>query len=167
MEYEYELYHHGVKGMKWGVRRYQNSDGSLTSAGKKRYDRDQRENAGKKKGDKVGAADPNRWVREDLERSRSVANEGANLSNKLRDANRNSMRNQKRSRMDLSKMSDNELRQKINRELLERQYNDVFNPAKVSKGREVADRVLDSAGTALSIAGSAAALALAIKQLRG
>ena len=31
-----ELYHHGVKGMKWGVRRYQNSDGSLTSAGKKR-----------------------------------------------------------------------------------------------------------------------------------
>jgi hypothetical protein len=31
-----ELYHHGVKGQKWGVRRYQNEDGSLTSAGKKR-----------------------------------------------------------------------------------------------------------------------------------
>lgn len=31
------LYHHGVKGMKWGVRRYQRSDGSLTAAGKKRY----------------------------------------------------------------------------------------------------------------------------------
>lgn len=36
--YEYELYHHGIKGMKWGVRRYQNADGSLTSAGKRRYD---------------------------------------------------------------------------------------------------------------------------------
>ena len=35
---EYELYHHGIKGMKWGVRRYQNADGSLTSAGKRRYD---------------------------------------------------------------------------------------------------------------------------------
>lgn len=32
-----ELYHHGILGQKWGVRRYQNSDGTLTEAGKKRY----------------------------------------------------------------------------------------------------------------------------------
>lgn len=31
-----EMYHHGVKGMKWGVRRYQNADGTLTTAGKQR-----------------------------------------------------------------------------------------------------------------------------------
>ena len=32
-----DLYHWGIKGMKWGIRRYQNPDGSLTAAGKKRY----------------------------------------------------------------------------------------------------------------------------------
>lgn len=32
-----ELWHHGIKGMRWGVRKYQNEDGSLTPAGERRY----------------------------------------------------------------------------------------------------------------------------------
>ena len=32
-----ELYHHGIIGQKWGIRRYQNKDGTLTAEGKKRY----------------------------------------------------------------------------------------------------------------------------------
>lgn len=34
------LYHHGIKGQKWGLRRYQNEDGTLTAEGKKRYNKD-------------------------------------------------------------------------------------------------------------------------------
>ena len=44
-----EIYHHGIKGMKWGVRRYQNKDGSLTDLGKKRLvDSIRNESEGKK-----------------------------------------------------------------------------------------------------------------------
>lgn len=35
-----ELYHYGIQGMRWGVRRFQNSDGTLTAAGKKRYNKE-------------------------------------------------------------------------------------------------------------------------------
>ena len=38
-EEDLELYHHGVKGQRWGVRRYQNENGSLTSAGVHRYEK--------------------------------------------------------------------------------------------------------------------------------
>ena len=46
-EHDY-LAHHGIKGMRWGVRRYQNEDGSLKSAGKKRYSSDVDDEAAKK-----------------------------------------------------------------------------------------------------------------------
>lgn len=35
--YPNELYHHGIKGQRWGIRRFQNPDGSLTTSGKERY----------------------------------------------------------------------------------------------------------------------------------
>lgn len=39
IHYDSVIKHHGIKGQKWGVRRYQNPDGTLTEAGRKRLDR--------------------------------------------------------------------------------------------------------------------------------
>lgn len=164
---ENELYHHGVKGMKWGVRRYQNKDGTLTVTGQKRYERDQRENSGKKKGNKVGQADPNRWVREDLDRSKRITDAGSQLTSNTKRMIDSSVKNKKKTTMDLSSMSDKEMRDKINRAFLEKQYNEMFAPQKEAKGREFASKVLDNAGNILAVTGSALSIALAIKELKG
>ena len=161
------LAHHGVKNMKWGVRRYQNKDGTLTDAGKKRYARDQRENSGKKKGNKVGEADPNRWVKEDMERSKRLTEASSRMVNDLDRINNNQIKKAPRTKMDLSSMTDKQMREEINRAMLERQYNDIFNPQTTSKGREHASKILESAGNVLAVTGSALGIALAIKELRG
>ena len=75
---------------------------------------------------------------------------------------------QSSNKLNLSKMSDAQLRDKINRENLERQYNNMFaeqSMTKTQKGKRYVSKVLDGLETGLTITGSAAALALALRQL--
>lgn len=167
---ENELYHYGVLGMKWGVRRYQNRDGSLTAEGKKRYNRDIAENLAKKKDSRIDTSspDPNRWVREDIERSKRVIDSGSDLIRQAKSIERGTSRRSTKKRLNVSNMSDKELRDKINRELLERQYSDMFGEeAKVSRGRQFTRETLEIAGTALAATSSVLGIMLAIKQLKG
>lgn len=179
--YSNELCHHGTKGMKWGVRRYQNTDGSLTNAGKSRYARDAREkefnkydeSSGKyyKQSKKNGRTDlefdAKRYAKEDTERTKRLVDSGRNLSNDLKRSVDTSSKNRKVQKMDLSNMTDQEMRNQINRAMLERQYNDMFNPQKESRGREYASRTLETAGNVLAVTSSALGIALAIKELKG
>ena len=74
-----ELYHHGILGMKWGVRRYQNKDGTLTQKGKKRYS-DVTELKSKKTGEKLYVAQ--RQVKQgDSERNFDVIQNGRKIGN--------------------------------------------------------------------------------------
>lgn len=172
MYYNNQIWHWGVKGMKWGVRRYQNADGSLTDAGKRRYSTDVAANAKKKKDNRLpeeSLNDPNRWVKEDRERTKRVVDSGNQMAGNLKTLNDKSMRIQARrtSKMDLSKMTDQEMREQINRAMLEKQYDDMFNPKKVYSGREAVGDTLEIAGSVLAITSSALGIALAIKELKG
>lgn len=165
-----ELWHHGIKGQRWGVRRYQNADGSLTAAGKKRYDRDIRENNAKKKENRaiIDGPDPKRWVTEDLDRSKQLIDAHGNLVKELKKTEELTRPKSIPKRFDLSKMSDQDLKNRINRELLEQQYNKLFadtSPVQVSKGRAILQDTLDVAGSVLAITGSALSIVLAIKKL--
>ena len=173
------LKHAGIKGMRWGVRRYQNKDGSLTPAGKNRYYREA-DKGGYKEQSGTGArykttkkgkvqrfdANPDQWVKDDLNRSRRLVDETTQMTGKLKNLSDTTMRNQKKVKMDLSNMTDKEMREQINRALLERQYNVMFAPQKSTRGREFASKTLEVAGNVLAIGSTALGIALAIKDLK-
>lgn len=169
---EQMLEHHGIKGMKWGVRRFQNKDGSLTKAGQARYDRDKRENAAKKKENRIDTStpDPKRWAREDLERSKKFVDAALTTTKEIDKLERESSPKSVRKSMDLSKMSDKEMRDKINRELLEQQYNKLFSEIsepEISQGRQFVRNTLSIVGDTLAVTGSVLTIALALKELKG
>lgn len=227
---DYVLVHHGIKGQKWGVRRFQNADGTLTNAGKSRYGtgipgdkklnidtrklvadspkggggrsriagniggampfskrkyvnkdgslteageeryaKEIRKNNQKAKDKRVkdpeDLKDPTKWINDDLKTTKEALDAGKNVTKELQNLN-NKRKDPKTERLDLSKMSDKELQDRINRERLERQYNDLFNEQKVNEGRERVNNILDTTGTVLSIVGSIVTIAVGINQLR-
>ena len=160
-----ELCHWGIKGMKWGVRRYQNKDGSLTEAGEKRYARDIRENNAKKKDSRmqIDGPDADRWVKEDNRRAKDLVDK-SNSAVKDVDKYINSLPTKKEA-LDLSNLSDQEMRNRISRAKLEREYTDMFAPEKQSKGKEIVKATLSVTAGALTATSTVLGIALAARDL--
>ena len=136
------LGHSGIKGQKWGIRRFQNEDGSLTEEGKKRY----------------GNPETYRAVAKEAS-SLEEATKGASSAVSTAASIINTQRGSKAIRKDYSNLSDKELQEKINRLNLERAYGDLSGDTKyVKTGKEKVREILQTAGATLAIASTAIAI---------
>ena len=159
-----ELYHYGILGQKWGVRRYQNADGTRTAEGKARY----RDAEIKAKRDalfdqtiKGGKDKPNVSPAEKvLKESGQVID---NLDRGIGAADRIRRRNMKPDNS-VQQMSDDELRRRINRLSMEKQYRDL-SAKDTSAGIETVKDILAIAGSSVAIAGGIVTIYATVKKL--
>ena len=123
-----ELYHWGIKGMKWGIRRYQNSDGSLTAAGRKRYTNS--DGSLNEKGKKYYAKEAERLKAERKTlRTRQQTEVKLSKLDTMRQENARLKSGKNESepakKEQISDMSDNDLQQRVNRLRNEDAYRDL------------------------------------------
>jgi len=162
----HELYHHGIKNMKWGVRRYQNEDGTLTPEGRARYGLSE-ERA--RDFDSVNVSrKANLAVSTDYQNASKAANaasQAASRGGNIADRAAARERAKAKAKIDLSNQSDDEIRQKVNRMNLERQYKDLATQD-VGAGKQYVGDILRDVGDAVSIAGSIATIAATIYMMK-
>lgn len=127
-----ELMHFGILGMKWGIRRFQNPDGSLTNLGKKRLAQG-KGRVNKETGlyEKVSRKERKRNAA--IKKKRAESLEKARRQQKLA----------KEGRLSAKQMTDKQLDERIARLKKEKEYNDLMKDTRaISKGKSIVKEVL-------------------------
>lgn len=162
-----ELQHWGIKGMKWGVRRYQNADGSLTPAGIKRYrdearDIERRLNTQKREmtvDDYQNAIKKTKSVGERIDSVRKFNDDS--IKSKDPDMER-------RIRKSTQQMSDKELQQRVQRLNMEDNYTRMMmHREHLEQGENYVNKMLDVGANVVQGATAALTIAVLLKQLKG
>ena len=135
-----EIYHHGIKGMKWGVRR--------TPA---------------QLGHDTGKIDLQK-TKKKVDAANTIVNETRNINNNV--SKKQAKKVQKQKMAEVKSMSDKELRERVNRLNMEQQYMRM-SAEQMNVGRANVNSVLNNVGTVVNVASSALAIAVAIQKLKG
>lgn len=137
----------GKSSNEWAKKNiYEYRNGTLTPAGSRRYQNEIRSNRQKPKDKRVDESalrDPNKWIRDDLKSMTDIARASKDASTSTSTLLDKIFKSKPNERLDLSKMSDSEIINKINREINEVRYNELFNKPRESKGKKFVKKALE------------------------
>ncbi len=161
-----ELQHHGIKRQKWGVRRFQNPDGSLTPAGIRRY----RKNSERIERELNEPAKKQATVEDyekALKRTKSIGDdidEVRKMNDDFRKSNDPNL--EKRIRKSTEQLSDKELQQAVQRLNMEDNYTRMMmHREHLKQGESFVDKFLDTSATAVKGATTVLTIAVLMKEL--
>lgn len=174
---DYVIMHHGIKGMKWGIRRYQNKDGTLTAAGKKRYNKEVEKlknerktlNNQKRTQAKLDKLDEmrkeNNRLRDEVNsKKKGSSSDDSNQRSNESQSSQSRTRSIQEETQDLRTRNDYLAEQKRQIEL-QRDLKNLTQPQQVSNGKKITEKVIDNVIIPAAAKGAQGLLQIGLREL--